>query len=745
MVDVRKRRSITFLTMLFVVTSLSARHIIGGEITYECLGEENYRITMHVYRDCDCNNCATLGAADFAIYLCGKTIACESLTQASPFTTIEDVPPPENPCIIMLPFVCVEEGIYRFEVHLPLSEETYHIVYQRCCRNETITNIINPSDAGATFSVEILPLAQEECNNSPVFNDFPPTVICVNKQLNFDHSATDPDGDQVVYSLCSPLLGGGPIGVGIPGDETQCGGVRPSPPCPPPFDDVPFVFPVYDAQFPMAGNPVVSIDPNTGMINGVPEIRGQFVIGVCATEFRDGELMGSIRRDFQFNVIFCEAIVEAKIEADERPSFNEFVVNSCGGPTVNFVNQSTREVFINEWMWQFEIDSQIQTFPEWNPTVVFPETNREYEGRLFLNPGTECGDSAIIHVRIFPEIQADFSFTIDSCSVSTAAFTDRSFIEAGQISYSWNFGDGDNSTNINPLHEYSFPGEFPVTLTIADTNNCEDSHTQIISYFPIPPIEVIPNSVLGCAPFEVFFDNNSTPINEDYDIIWNFGDGQTDTNFSPGHTFTDTGTFTISLAITSPNGCSADSVFEDWIQVLTSPVADFTFTPERPSNISPTVEFLEQSTNGIAWEWDFGGAGISSEPNPTFTFPDTGLHTIHLIVLHQSGCTDTIVKQLDIIPEVRYFLPNAFTPNADGVNDDFRGNGQLEGIRNFRFTIWSRWGQLLFETNNPNEAWEGRNNNVGEVLPNGVYTYWITFTGPRGKKFERKGFATLIR
>ena len=91
------------------------------------------------------------------------------------------------------------------------------------------------------------------------------------------------------------------------------------------------------------------------------------------------------------------------------------------------------------------------------------------------------------------------------------------------------------------------------------------------------------------------------------------------------------------------------------------------------------------------------------------------------------------------------FLPNAFTPNSDNKNDFFKALDFFDGMQNFRLSIWNRWGELIFETTDPNDGWNGRKNNTGQLSPNGVYVCLVSYTGPRGNNFEVKGFATLIK
>ena len=167
--------------------------------------------------------------------------------------------------------------------------------------------------------------------------------------------------------------------------------------------------------------------------------------------------------------------------------------------------------------------------------------------------------------------------------------------------------------------------------------------------------------------------------------------------------------------------------------------------PPRPSNLEPTVQFSDESVGAVKWKWRFGSSGTSVEQNPVFTFPDTGIQVIQQVVFHESGCPDTALQLIDVIPEVRYYLPNAFTPNGDGVNDFFGGTGMMEGATNFTLSIWNRYGEKLFETADPFERWNGRKNSTGNLAPQGVYVVQVYFKNPRGEPIHVKGFATLIK
>ncbi|HKK77677.1 MAG TPA: PKD domain-containing protein [Saprospiraceae bacterium] len=733
-------------------STTEARHIVGGGITYECLGNDRYRFTIKIYRDCNCTQCAELDeVANVGIYRCvGDNCGTQSQQTVYgwlevPLESQRNISPPDYECLIE-PDICVEEGTYTFEMTLPASDLSYHVSYQRCCRNITINNLINPESQGATYTVEVKPEAAVVCNNSPVFRNFPPTVICADEPLKFDHSAIDPDGDQLVYEFCAPLQGGGSNT--MQAVVTTCVGAAPAPACPPPYLPTQFLPPAYSAEEPMAGDPVVRIDPNTGEITGTPQIQGQFVVGVCVSEYRNGVLLSRTYRDFQFNVENCDPEVRAQLQNDIQIDQQTYGVNSCGSVDIQFINQSFQERFIDDFEWSFMIGGKEVTSRVWDPVITFPGVGT-YNGSLILNPNTSCGDTAFILVNVYPDLEADFEYEYDTCVAGEVLFTDLSRTGAESIvEWNWEFGDGNASEDPDPSHLYREPGDIPVTLSILDENECATAITKNIRYYPVPALLVVsPSAELGCEPIDIFFNNLSFPIDDTYDIRWGFGEGGTSGAISPTYTYEDIGTFTVDLSITSPIGCEIDTIFPDLITVLPSPDAGFSFTPpaEELSILNPEVRFRDESREATRVLYDFGDGSTSLMRDPVYNYADTGRYQVTQVVTHPSGCIDTAIQWLDITPEVRFHLPNAFTPNADGLNDEYRGVGIMAGAKNFNMSIWNRWGQQLFSATDPNEGWNGRIYNSGEQAPAGVYVVRVSFIGPRGEKFEYKTFATLIR
>ena len=743
---------------------MNAAHIVGGEMTYTCLGADPstpgnmlYEFTMIVYRDCGGQGAQFDGLPGGA-----QTHISVYQGDGTNFTLVNipgggggpgggtgairpDAPDTTSiqggvntPCIIVPPDLCVEKGTYVFQQSFPIINETYYIVYQRCCRNGTINNIQTPGEAGSTYTISISPKAQLECNSSPVYNNFPEILICVDEPLNFDHSATDIDGDQLVYRFCPPVSGG---------SNTM---VAPNPDSPPPFDEVVFVLPIYSTNEPLAGSPAVVIDPFTGLITGTPNFQGQHVVSICVDEFRNGELLSTVQRDFQFNIEVCESLVNAGL-GGVVSSGQTYSFSSCVDSMVTIINTSFDEANIDDYLWEFDIPGSTQplSWSERDLTLTFPGPG-EYLGTMTLNPGqVGCSDQANVRVVIAPPIFPDFAFEYDTCVAEPVFFTDQTDISMLNIeSYFWDFGDGASSNERDPAHQYEEPGDKLVSLTITDTLGCSETFQQVVTWFPAPPIIIIePSTAIGCPPEVVSFENLSTPIDSTYDISWDFGDGQTTMGLSPSTTYNIPGTYTVVVDIISPIGCFISDTFPDLIFIDSLPEANFVVSPPRGvSNFDPEVAMTDLSFNARSWDWKFAsGQDSSILQNPTYVFQDTGKQVVELTVTSFFGCTDTLRQIVDVVPKVTFFMPNAFTPNEDGLNEVFEGVGVFRGITNYKMGIWNRYGQLIYETTDINAGWNGRYKNSGKLSQNGVYIYRISFTGPRGEIEQLEGYATLLK
>ena len=304
------RLKLTFLipAIFFMLPfTANATHIVGGEIGYRCLGGNQYEITLRVFRDCfNANPTAFFDDPGIiAVYASnGLRLSNISLRPIGNDTLREGL---DSCYTSFINSVCVHTTVYKSVVTLNPRVGGYHFVYQRCCRNTTISNIVNPTEAGATYDILLTEAAMGKCNSSPVVNSWPPVYVCANQELNVNSAATDVNNDSIAYKLCAPLVGG------------TLQRPQPIPPTAPPFQPIIWLGPTYSLANVLGGNNPLTIDVNTGIMKGVPPVLGQFVVAVCLEEYDRStkNLLSVVRRDFQYNVVNC-MVPQATFEAPKE-------------------------------------------------------------------------------------------------------------------------------------------------------------------------------------------------------------------------------------------------------------------------------------------------------------------------------------------------------------------------------------------------------------------------------------------
>ena len=243
-----------------------------------------------------------------------------------------------------------------------------------------------------------------------------------------------------------------------------------------------------------------------------------------------------------------------------------------------------------------------------------------------------------------------------------------------------------------------------------------------------------------CAGSEAVFTDASTSGNSS--IIgwnWTFPGGVTASGPQVGFTFPTAGQYAVTLTLYADNGCTASltQVFD----VLAAPSAGFTIEGEPFTG----EEFIvtDNSFGATGWWYDFGDGQGSLDAEPTHVFTEAGQYIVVQTVSNAAGCTDSdsvlvSIETKDILPPR---LPNAFSPNGDGVNDVFyvRG-GPFETID---LKVYNGWGELIFETTDPEFGWDGTRDGTPAI--NGVYVYTVQATSTDGREHDRTGKITLIR
>lgn len=575
------KRAKIFLYFLLVALCCQnqafATHIVGGEITYKCLGPApggniKYEIKIEIYQDC-LNGIPEARAEDIPAYVGifandgSPTIPLDSIGN---FTNVYGtghfdsflVPRNfKNECVNNPPAVCLKRLTFTKTYSLPVNSSGYRVVYVRCCRNEAILNIKNPGQVGATYFCNIPPVAETSCNNSAYFKNYPPQIICVNNPLVYDHSAFDIDGDSLSYEFCDAYPGGTTTNPKpkqlsvVPTPITQISSNPPS-----------FGYtPGFSPQKPMLGNPLVQINPVTGVITGTPTLLGRFVVAVCAHEWRNGVIINTVTREFQFVVTNCSKAVIADIPqfSDE---YNTYLV-SCKSKTVNFINRSSGGF---NYEWSFGTGAISNDF---EPTYTYPDTGT-YTVQLIVNKGSTCPDSISRFVKVYPDYSTNYEYDGLRCPNSPMQFTDLS--EATYkpvVRWEWDFGDGVTSDMQNPEHTYGKGGVYKVQLISTSIKGCKDTSVKQVDIEDFRPFAG--NDTIIVKGEYIDFNATGGSIFE-----WSPPDFLNSTTVpNPRGYYTDTGTTWYNVYIRSPRGCEGNDSIKVWVVGQGSLFIPSAFTP----------------------------------------------------------------------------------------------------------------------------------------------------------------------
>jgi len=661
MINVKSILRLGFLLgSIFLLSSqdLKATHIVGGDLTYRCLGNNIYEIRLTVRRDC-------FNGAPGAQFDDPASIGIYDMTTNMLLTDLIGYPDGQllidfndddtlnqiliSDCSVVSGDVCVHTTIYVKTIFLPYRPTGYTLAYQRCCRNVTLNNVQDPLNTGMTLAAELSGLAQLECNSSPQFGAYPPIYICGNKEISFDHRAFDIENDSLVYSLCTPYAGA---------DHPH---PKPQPPPEPPYDLVNWR-PPYSLANLLGGDPL-TIDPQTGALSGNPSTIGQFVVGICVTAYKRGTgvMTGTTRRDFQYNVRMCRDVPVANFSA---PSLN------CESLTVNFNNQS---ILADDYKWIFDFGNPgSDTSTVFNPTYTYPNGGFYQVALIVSDSDKFCFDTIIHQVGAFDsQLNADFSYDVSSCTDGVELdITDLSFDPGGDPICSWQWlltypGGLIPSPQQNPHFslEIDGPSTVFVALVVTSCNGC--SSTQTVS-FPVREIalQFNPESDSICN-----FESTHILIGGDFDLhyIWSPTLGlDTVPNWDPlAHPNIST-----CYNVTVTDGL-CEVTGQTCVDVQQLPILGFSYETDCKT---PTAHFTNSSSNAVLYLWDFGAGNTSIENNPTFTFPGPGIYTVTLS--SRDGCDVSITHQVTvdaITEELDEATINCFQPTV-ALNPDNNGN-----------------------------------------------------------------------
>jgi gliding motility-associated-like protein len=360
-------------------------------------------------------------------------------------------------------------------------------------------------------------------------------------------------------------------------------------------------------------------------------------------------------------------------------------------------------------------------------------------------------DTSYLHIRARSD-RADLAISADKippCESLSYIFTNLSVAPAGKPfannSFLWDFGDGSPQVPGWPgtvTHAFASAGTYVVKLLMVDTSYCNYPGELDDTLRVAPLVQAMfqtPSS--GCAPYDAFFNNTSLGGQQ---FIWNFGDNSPLSFLSsPSHLYPNVGVYTVSLVAIDSNTCNKIDSTHMTITVNPLPQAAFTYSPNPPQPNTRTI-FYNSSVGATHYEWLFGD-GDSTLTNSTDTvmhqYEKTGTFTACLVAINQFNCPDTACGPVQTIINPLLDVPNAFTPGRFGQNSIIKV--QSFGVSSLDWRIYNRWGQIVFESNDPNLGWDGTWR--GAPQPMDVYVYTLQAQFFDGTKTTRTGDITLIR
>jgi gliding motility-associated-like protein len=439
----------------------------------------------------------------------------------------------------------------------------------------------------------------------------------------------------------------------------------------------------------------------------------------------------------------------AGVSADPRSIINgRYDSSGCVPLQVLFTDTAHNA---KKYIWSFGDGSPDTALSGFQVQHTYNNTGT-FHVRLIAIDSNTCNvaDTAYLNIRVRTD-RAILSFDITKlppCQSLNYQLTNTSTPPASKPfqpgTFTWDFGDGTRLPAANPpgsiTHSYAGTGTYLVRLVLNDTSYCNypDSLTDTLRVSPLVKAQFEVGD--GCAPYNAFFNNTSLAGQQ---FFWDFGDGSNSTEVNPTHLYADTGNYTIHLLVIDNGTCNIRDSTTQTIQVHGSPKASFATTPQPAEYNVPTV-FHNNSTGAAHYTWFFGD-GDSTDKQSADTvihiYQSTGSFNACLKAFNQFGCIDTTCQEVQSLINPLLDVPNAFTPGRFGENSIITVKGF--GIVSMNWKIYNRYGQIVFQSNNPYQGWDGTFNGVPQ--PVGVYAYTLDASFEDGTKTTKKGDITLIR
>ncbi|MEX1202757.1 MAG: PKD domain-containing protein, partial [Ferruginibacter sp.] len=420
----------------------------------------------------------------------------------------------------------------------------------------------------------------------------------------------------------------------------------------------------------------------------------------------------------------CVATTTQTIVVNAKPialfSINN---NICLGQSATIVNSSTiPSGSINTWNWNYG-DGNTASSTNGNTYNYTYTSVGAYQVKLVTLSANGCVSDTVLQTVVVNSIPvASFNMPASVCMPNgIVAFTNNSSVAGGLgLTYVWNFGDGNSSTQTSASHTYAVINTYSITLRAISSAGCFDDSVRVFSAFfdkPIANFAVTPDSLCQGANND-FSDLSTAPNSSIKSRLWIFGDRSTSIVANPTKRYNNPGSYTVKLVVTNNESCVSDT-FAKVVRVYLQPVVD-----AGPSFVVPQGSLIrfnpianDSSVTNFLWSPGFGLSNATAlRPSLTATTDQT----YTLTATAEGNCTASDFLTVKILRPV--IIPNAFSPNGDNVNDRW----QIDNLTDYTgvvVEVFNRFGQLVYTSNGYGTAWDG--NSKGKPLPVGTYYYII--------------------
>lgn len=375
-----------------------------------------------------------------------------------------------------------------------------------------------------------------------------------------------------------------------------------------------------------------------------------------------------------------------------------------------------------------------------NSQTVGPNQNTNYF--VTVRDANNCiAGPDTVHVLVRPAITVTISPSFEICLNESGQVSASATGGDNNLTYTW---DNGLPATTGP-HTVAPDTTTPYTLTVTDGCGTPAGFATVtVTVNPLPVALFSSEDTTGCVPLPVQFDNATTIESGSVtQYQWSFGVVETSALPNPLIVYDVPGTYDISLIAISNKGCRDTFELQDYIISRPVPVADFSTDPEITAIVAPDIKFTDLSVGATIWSWSFGDGDSSDVSSPIHTYRDTGTYYVYLHVENDYGCFDDAFHRVILNPLPTIYVPSAFTPDDDGINDVWMPKGS--DIYDYELKVYNRWGVLMFYTNDPFQGWDGLSPKGVKEAVQDVYVYTIYFRDEAMKQNRIAGNLTLIR